>query len=118
MAFHAFHTPSFPWLVFAFPSIGVAYSKTDMSVLFKAIDVWKRLDDGGAIRYRCFELIPGGRFCVQSADFYRTPLGDKSGGFLDRQFTELFLQQAPDKREQRTFATLEEAIASHDEEFN
>jgi hypothetical protein len=87
-----------------------------MSMLFKSVDVWKRLHNGDAIRYRCFELIPSGRYCVQSADFYRRPLDDKSGGFLDRQFIELLLQQAPEDRTQ-TFSTLEEAIANHDEEF-
>jgi len=89
-----------------------------MSVLFKTIDVWKRVDGGGAIRYRCFELIPEGRFCVQSADFYRPGHDDQSTESLDKQFRELFLEQSPDERAQRTFASLEEAIANHDEEFS
>jgi hypothetical protein len=84
-------------------------------MLYKVIDVWRRTD-AGAIRYRCFELIPSGHFCVQSADFYRDALSASKAEFLDCQFVELFLEQPPDDRSV-TFATLEEAIARHDLEF-
>jgi hypothetical protein len=42
--------------------------------MFKAIDIWKKLDDTAAIRYRCFERIADGQFCVQSADYFHLPL--------------------------------------------
>jgi hypothetical protein len=84
-------------------------------MLYKTIDVWKR-SDGVAVRYRCFELIPGGQFCVQSADFYPLSSDRAKDYFLERQLAELFLEQAPNDRS-GTFETLEEAIAFHDREF-
>jgi hypothetical protein len=86
-----------------------------MSTLYKAIDVWRRRQDG-AIRYRCFQMLSSGRFCVQSADFYTLRSGSERSEFLDRLFIELLLQQTPDERAE-TFPTLEEAIAQHDHYF-
>ena len=86
-----------------------------MSNLFKAIDVWRRLD-GRTVRYRCFQVIPGGGFCVQSADFYRLPIDAQQAHRLDEQFVDLLIGQAPDQRD-LTFPSLEEAIAHHDQEF-
>jgi hypothetical protein len=54
---------------------------------------------------------------VQSADFFNLLLEAKKSEFLERQFVELLIQQSPTERTQ-VFATLEEAIAKHDEEFN
>lgn len=84
--------------------------------LYKAIDVWKRLDDSTAVRFRCFESLRSGRFCVQSADFYRLPLHAAHVANLDRQFVELFVEQEPSNRNAE-FTTLEEAILMHDKEF-
>ncbi|MCI0538650.1 MAG: hypothetical protein L0Z50_25870 [Verrucomicrobiales bacterium] len=81
-----------------------------------AIDVWKRLDNNGVIRYRCFRVLPDDKYCVQSADFYRLPLEPNTIQNMERQFLELLLQQAPDERA-KTFASLEEAIANHDKQF-
>ena len=84
-------------------------------MLYKAIDVWRH-QAGGAIRYRCFQVLPSGHFCVQSADFYRLPSDEKQESFLNYQFLELLIEQPPDERTQ-TFETLEEAVSRHDEEF-
>jgi hypothetical protein len=84
-------------------------------MLYKAIDVWKR-ESNRAIRYRCFELVPDGTFCVQSADFYPLTPEKTKGDFLERQFVELFIEQAPEERS-KAFQTLEDAIAWHDREF-
>ncbi len=84
-------------------------------MLYKVIDVWKRLE-AGAIRYRCFELIPDGKFCVQSADFYSRQSPKPGAESLDKQFIELFLEQAPDDRS-AVFNTIEEAVAWHDHQF-
>ena len=85
-------------------------------VMFKAIDVWKRLDNGGLARYRCFELLPGNRYCVQSVDFYNDPLNVKRMQEFESQFLELLLEGPPDL-ENETYETLEEAIANHDLDF-
>jgi hypothetical protein len=84
--------------------------------LYKAIDVWKRLDENTAIRYRCFESLLSKHFCVQSADFYRLPLNEQHIANLARQFVELFIEQEPSNRGGE-HPTLEEAIAAHDRTF-
>jgi len=81
-------------------------------MLYLAIDIYKRAKSE-VVRYRCFQVIPSGRYCVQSADFYR-PSSDSA--YLDNQHIQLLIDQAPDERSP-TFATLEEAIAYHDTEF-
>ena len=81
--------------------------------LYKPIDVWKRVDENEAVRYRCFESLKSKRFSVQSADFYRLPFKEQQNVNLDRQFVELFLEADPAKRGGE-HATLEEAIAAHD----
>jgi hypothetical protein len=87
----------------------------EMSNLFKVIDVWSRRH-GGVIRYRCFQLFPSGRFCVQSADFYNLPPAANRSEYLDRQFEQLLLEQSPDERA-GAFSALEEAIAQHELDF-
>jgi len=47
--------------------------------MFKPIDIWKRLDHTTAVRYRCFQRLTDGQFCVQSADYYYLPIREKSG---------------------------------------
>ena len=91
------------------------YEKTMMN-LYRTIDVWKRVDQTTAIRYRCFESLQSKRYCVQSADFYRLPLDTKQLANLDSQFMQLFLEQAPSNRTTE-HQTLEEAIAAHDKDF-
>lgn len=84
--------------------------------MYKAIDVWKRSDDTTVVRYRCFQVLPQNRFCVQSVDYYRIPLNKLQIEALDRQFLELLLEEAPDDRN-KTYNSLEEAIAKYDEDF-
>lgn len=85
-------------------------------MLYKSLDVWKRTG-AGLTRYRCFETVPGRRYCVQSADMYPYPAGAANeGSWLEKQFLELLSEEAPDERS-GTFATLEEAIAAHEAEF-
>jgi hypothetical protein len=86
-----------------------------MDTLYRAIDVWRRRPNG-VIRYRCFEVLASGRFCVQSADFFSLPVDKQRGDFSDRLFQELLIEQARDERT-ATFSTLEEAIAGHDRDF-
>jgi len=84
--------------------------------MFKAIDVWKRVDDKTLIRYRCFHILSTNRYCVQSADYYKLPIDEKTIKDHDKQFLELLFEDAPDTRAQ-TYQTLEEAIVRHDEDF-
>jgi hypothetical protein len=84
--------------------------------LFRAIDVWKRVGDGTAVRYRCFESLSSKRYSVQSADFYRLPLEANQMANLTSQFVELFLEQEPSSRSAE-YPSLEEAISAHDAQF-
>ena len=81
-------------------------------MLYRAIDIYKRAKNE-VVRYRCFQVISSGRYCVQSADFYR-PKVDLA--YLDAQYIHLLIEQAPDERSP-TFPTIEEAIAHHDADF-
>lgn len=84
--------------------------------MWKAVDVWKRLGDGGIARYRCFAVLPKGGYCVQSVDFFSTPLNQSQCNFLEQQYLELLLEQDPDQRA-KVYSSLEEAIDAHEREF-
>lgn len=86
-------------------------------MIYLTYDVWKRLPAGRLARYRCFQVRPGGGFCVQSKDFFEVgSLSVSKFSEHERQFLELLSEEAPDSRS-TVYATLEEAIANHDEEF-
>ncbi len=87
-----------------------------LRAMFKAITIWKRLDNTKALSYRCFQRLTDGMFCVQSADYYYFPIREEQVGMLERQFLELFLEESPDTRSS-LYPTVEEAIASYDAEF-
>jgi hypothetical protein len=80
---------------------------------YRAIDVWHREDGRRVVRYRCFQSLKTGRFCVQSADFYHH---GKQPSELDAQFIELLTEQDPTERAGE-YQTLEEAIAAHKRDF-
>ena len=85
-------------------------------MLYEAINVWRRTAADGLICYRCFRLVPGGGFCVQSADSFHSSVDATRAGQAERQFLELLSEDAPDKRS-RVFPSLEEAISAFDREF-
>jgi hypothetical protein len=87
-----------------------------MKDLYRAFDVWKREGTQTIVRYRCFENLGTGGFCVQSADFYRSPVTEERMNELQGQYIELLLQESPFKRA-GSFATVEEAIRDHIEIF-
>ena len=71
----------------------------------------KELSTSDALR-----TLPRIFFCVQSADFYGLPVTVNARVEFDRQFVELFIEVEPMGRS-RWFATVDEAIAAHEEEF-
>ena len=81
--------------------------------LHKAIDIWERKDSRTAVRYRCFESLDAGKFCVQSADFYHD---GKSPAKSDVQFLELLTEQDPAERSGE-HGTVKAAIAAHNRSF-
>jgi hypothetical protein len=84
--------------------------------MLKAIDVWKRLPNDRVVRYRCFEVLSGGGYCVQSADFFALPIDDAQLRFSDKQFLELLIEEAPMERS-AVYPTLQQAIAAHERDF-
>jgi hypothetical protein len=87
-----------------------------MSKMYRELSVWKRIDDKRAVRFRCFEEIGSHVFCIQSADFYSTPLKSDVVDNFDRQLVELLLEIEPAERS-NWFASIEEAIVAHEDEF-
>ncbi len=87
-----------------------------MKDLYRAFDVWKREGARSLVRYRCFENLGTGKFCVQSADFYKSPVAEERMNELQKQYIELLLKESPFKRA-GSFDTVEEAIRDHIESF-
>lgn len=84
--------------------------------MYREISIWKRIDAERAVHFRCFEDVASHLFCVQSADFYVLPVKVNARVEFDRQFVELFIEVEPIERS-RWFATVEQAVAAHEEEF-
>ncbi|HYO54610.1 hypothetical protein [Archangium sp.] len=84
--------------------------------LYKMLNVCRRLSDKEAVIYRCFELIPGRGFVVQSADRINLPVSMDDMRYQERQLWELFCEEALDQRSV-PYASIEEAIAAFDAEF-
>lgn len=88
-----------------------------MGDLYMEIMIWKAVDSASAVRYSCLRDLKNGKFAVQSADFFRRPLGANQNEGFARQFAELFIEVPP--RERCTwFDSLEEAIGQHESEFS
>ncbi len=91
----------------------------DAGPIYRSFAVWKRTG-AQAIRYRCFQLLPDGGYCVQSADFYDMADAAKLSLAIeqhDAQFLQLLLEEAPEQRG-GVFASIEAAIEHHDREFS
>ena len=87
-----------------------------MTTMYKEINVWHRKDDKSLFCFRCFELIPNGGFCVQSADIYSIDTSANNELDFKRQFIELLFEDPPEVRS-ALFPTLYEAIQAHIHEF-
>jgi hypothetical protein len=85
-----------------------------MKTLYRQINVWERIHEGRIAVYRCFEIIPDGKYCVQSKDFFSVPLEEGVWHQSQEQFLELLSEEAPGRT---SYGTLEEAIRHYDEDF-
>jgi hypothetical protein len=88
-----------------------------MESFYRQIDVWAQVDAESVVCYRCFEVLPLGKFCVQSKDYFYIPLTEKQLLHSAKQFAELFAEIRPDKRS-KLYATIEEAVAAHNKIFS
>jgi hypothetical protein len=84
--------------------------------MYKAIDIWKRINENQIARYRCFQRLKDSLFCVQSIDFYSLPLDEIQIRYLDKQFLEFLIEEDPDQRAEM-HDSLEIAILMHDKDF-
>jgi len=82
----------------------------------RSFDIWERKNAETLIRFRCFEDLSTGRFCVQNADFYRMPVTDQYLMQLERQFIELLTEEDPFSRS-GSFISIAEAIKDHEASF-
>ncbi|MDD1015203.1 hypothetical protein [Pseudomonas rubra] len=83
--------------------------------MFKLHQIWKRSDETTAIVYYCFEDLSNGKFCVQHADFFRSP-SDELKLRSDQRTIELFIEQSP--RDRCHWAeSIRLAIELHDADF-
>jgi hypothetical protein len=94
----------------------MAITDGGMIETYRSFDIWKRRDARTLVRYRCFEDCSIGRFCVQSADFYRPPVTNDQIQNLEKQFIELLMEQSPFDRS-GSCGSIEEAISEFDKTF-
>ena len=87
-----------------------------MSKMYRELSVWKRIADAKVVRFRCLEEMETHLFCVQNADFYTMPLKADVIANSERVFLELLAETEPMDR-CTWFATVEEAVAAHEENF-
>ena len=86
-------------------------------MLFAEVRVWKRLDDGPLVLYRCVRQVRGGLYAVQSADVFGATAGAQPLAESDARFVELLRDTSP--RERCSWHdTGESAIAAHDRDFS
>jgi hypothetical protein len=88
--------------------------------LYRAIDVWRRVNDEILICYRCFEVLSAypeeAGFCVQSADHYYKTRLTQNGDQFDKQYLELLTEQKPNERS-KVFSSLRQAIHAFKKDF-
>jgi hypothetical protein len=92
-------------------------SKVKHSRFYKAIDVWRIENEWTLAVYRCFEVLPDHKYCVQSKDFYRSPFDQSMIEPLHRSFLELLSEEPPELRG-GLHDSLEDAISAHDDDFS
>jgi hypothetical protein len=84
--------------------------------LYRRMDVWAQRDGGSVVCYRCFEVLPGRKYCVQSKDFFYVPLTADQLVSSEAHFIEL-LEDIPPEKRSKPHDMLEEAIAEFERSF-
>jgi hypothetical protein len=78
--------------------------------LFRQISIWKHLGDGRAVRFNCIEDMTTHKFAAQTADLFTLPIKSEHVSYLDRLFSERFIEVEPTER--KWFDSIEEAVAA------
>jgi hypothetical protein len=84
--------------------------------LYREVNIWKRVSEKEAARYRCFERLPEGGYGIQSVDWYQLPLKEKNTKFLDNNYLELMIEKTL-TNQTKLYPTVAEAIAAFEQDF-
>ena len=85
--------------------------------LFKEISVWRRVNDKTLLQYRCLQALPEGGYFVKSSHFYHEPIDREQINQAQFYFLDGMVGDALIEIPRERYETLEEAIASHDNDF-
>jgi len=86
-------------------------------MLFAEHRIWRRLDDGRLVLYRCLERFGHGLYAVQSADAFGPAAGREAVAASDARFVELMRDESPLVRSD-WHRSLQAAIDAHDRDFD
>ena len=84
---------------------------------FKEINIWKSVDERTVARYRCFEILPDGKFFVKSKDYIYEDSDKIYRENLEMYFIESLSSENFDKMSAEACFTIEEAITKHEADF-
>ncbi|MDQ2745715.1 MAG: hypothetical protein M3T96_00430 [Acidobacteriota bacterium] len=84
---------------------------------FKEINIWKSVDERTVARYRCFEILPDGKFFVQSKDHIYEDSDKVYRENLEMYFVESLSSENFDEMSAEACSTIEEAITKHEADF-
>ena len=84
---------------------------------YKEINIWKPIDDRTVARYRCFEILPEGKFFVQSKNYIYEDSDKTYRENLDMYFVESLSKENFEEMSKESCFTIEEAIAKHEIDF-
>lgn len=84
---------------------------------FKELTIWKPVDEITVARYRCFEILPDGKFIVQSKDFIYEDSDKIYRENLEMYFIESLSSELFEEMSAEASSTIEEAIAKHEADF-
>lgn len=84
---------------------------------YKEITIWKPVDERTVARYRCFEILPDGKFIVQSKDFIYEDSDKLYRENLEMYFIESLSSELFEEMSAEASSTIEQAIAKHEADF-
>lgn len=93
--------------------MGVGTEVMSYKHYYRSFDMWALEESGVIVNYKCFEVLPIQKYCVQSIDRYHSPVRDADVMQLARNFLELLADSPPETRS-GLHDTIEEAIRAYE----
>jgi len=84
---------------------------------YKEINIWKPIDSKIVARYRCFEVLPDGKFFVQAKDYIYEDSDKTDRENLEMYFIESLSKENFEKMAKEACLTINEAIVKHEIDF-